>query len=207
GVVVSDWSATDTTAPSAQAGLDLVMPGPQGPWGDQLVAEVEAGNVAEAEIDDKVSRLILLAGLVGALDGSVDGDVPHRPATSARDLVDPALLRQVTSRSFVLLTNPRGLLPMRSGSVERLALIGPNAVEPQTQGGGSVRVLPVAGRDLAETLGEAFDTYVSVHQGCVTSATIAVPLDGSLHDPVSGETGVRVEVRTADGAVASDARF
>src|SRR4029077_815941 len=120
GVVVSDWSATDTTAPSAQAGLDLVMPGPQGPWGDQLVAEVEAGNVAEAEIDDKVSRLILLAGLVGALDGSGDGDVAPPPATSPRDLVAPALLRQVPSRSFVLLTNPRGLLPMRSGSVERL---------------------------------------------------------------------------------------
>ena len=71
---------------------------------------------------------------------------------------------------------------------QKLALIGPNAVEPQTQGGGSVRVLAVAGRDLAETLGEALDTYVSVHQGCVTSATIAIPHDGSLHDPVSGET-------------------
>src|SRR2546427_6118784 len=32
GVVISDWSATYTTVPSAQAGLDLVMPGPHGPW-------------------------------------------------------------------------------------------------------------------------------------------------------------------------------
>ena len=208
GVVVSDWSATYTTAPSAHAGLDLVMPGPHGPWGDQLVAEVKAGAVAEADIDDKVSRLIQLARRVGALNGSVDGDPPHQHlAAGSRALVDPRLLREVTARSFVLLSNPRGLLPIRAGSFERVALIGPNAVEPQTQGGGSVRVLPVAGTDLAVALGEALDTYVSVHQGCITSATIAIPHDGSLHDPVSGEPGVRVEVRTADGAVVSDARF
>ena len=207
GVVISDWSATYTTVPSAQAGLDLVMPGPHGPWGDQLLAEVKAGSVAEADIDDKVARLIGLARRVGALNGSTDGDPSQHLTSASRELVDPALLREATVRSFVLLTNRRGLLPMRSGAFEKLALIGPNAVEPQTQGGGSVRVLAVAGRDLAETLGEALDTYVSVHQGCVTSATIAVPHDGSLHDPVSGETGVRVEVRTADGAVVSDARF
>ncbi len=205
GVVVSDWSATYTTVPSAQAGLDLVMPGPHGPWGDRLIAEVKAGTMAEADIDDKVARLIGLARRVGALNGSVDGE--QQQSAGSRALVDPAVLREVTARSFVLLSNPRGLLPMRSGGIERLALIGPNAVEPQTQGGGSVRVLPVAGRDLAESLGEALDTYVSVHQGCITSATIAVPHDGSLRDPVSGEAGVRVEVRTADGAVVSDARF
>ena len=207
GVVVSDWSATSTTAPSAQAGLDLVMPGPPGPWGDHLVAEVQAGTVAEADIDDKVARLIGLARRVGALNGSFDGDPPRHPEDGSRALVDPGLLREVTARSFVLLSNPRGLLPLRSGSVERLALIGPNAVDPQRQGGGSVRVLPVAGKDLADALGEALDAYVSVHQGCMTSATIAAPQDGSLHDPVSGEPGVRVEVRTADGVVVSDARF
>src|SRR6202163_4686316 len=51
GVVVSDWSATRTTVPSALAGLDLIMPGPHGPWGDLLVAAVRAGSVPESEID------------------------------------------------------------------------------------------------------------------------------------------------------------
>jgi beta-glucosidase len=207
GVVISDWSATYTTGPSARAGLDLVMPGPHGPWGDQLVAEVKAGKVAESDIDDKVSRLIGLAQRVGALNGSVDGEASHHLSTGSRELVDPSLMRELTARSFVLLSNPRGLLPLRTVNVERVALIGPNAVDPQTQGGGSVRVLPVAGRDLAEAVGEALDAYVSVHQGCITSSTIAVPRDGSFHDPVSGEAGVRVEVRSADGALVSDARF
>src|SRR5580700_4859344 len=44
GVVVSDWNATRTTEPTALAGLDLVMPGPRGPWGDQLVAAVRGGT-------------------------------------------------------------------------------------------------------------------------------------------------------------------
>jgi beta-glucosidase len=206
GVVISDWSATYTTVPSARAGLDLVMPGPQGPWGDQLVAEVKAGAVGEADIDDKVSRLITLARRVGALNPASNGD-SHQHVDGSRALVDPALVREITARSFVLLKNERGLLPIRAGTIERLALIGPNAVEPQTQGGGSVRVLPIAGPRLEEALSDALDSYVSVHQGAITSPTVALPREGSLRDPVSGESGVRVEVRTADGAVVKDARF
>src|SRR5258708_34642330 len=73
GAVVSDWSATYTTVPSAKAGLDLVMPGPHGPWGDQLVAEVKAGAVAAADIDDKIVRRIGLGRRVGARTRAVHG--------------------------------------------------------------------------------------------------------------------------------------
>ena len=38
GLIMSDWFATKTAAPAANGGLDLVMPGPDGPWGDALVA-------------------------------------------------------------------------------------------------------------------------------------------------------------------------
>ena len=207
GVVVSDWSATKTTVPSATGGLDLVMPGPHGPWGDQLLKAVREGRVPEADIDDKVARLLVLAGRVGALNGVADGVVPHQPSPAARALVDPVLVREVTSRSFVLLSNPRSLLPLQSRSVERLALIGPNAIDPQTQGGGSVRVLPVVRPGLVEALGDAMDASVSVSQGCITAAMTAAPNDGSLRDPVSGEPGVRLEVRIAGGALVYEAPF
>jgi len=203
GVVVSDWSATRTTVPSAIGGLDLVMPGPDGPWGDHLLGAVRAGRVPEADIDDKVGRLLALARRVGALNGAASHDV----AVAPRALVDRPLVRAVTTRSFVLLSNPRALLPVRAGSVQRLALIGPNATDPQTQGGGSVRVLPVAGMRMAEALGDAFDALVTVNQGCVTSAMTGPPTDGSLYDPVSGELGVRLQVRVAGGAIAHDAPF
>ncbi|HEV2929640.1 MAG TPA: glycoside hydrolase family 3 N-terminal domain-containing protein, partial [Propionibacteriaceae bacterium] len=32
GLLMSDWYATKTAAPAASGGLDLVMPGPDGPW-------------------------------------------------------------------------------------------------------------------------------------------------------------------------------
>ena len=79
GVVMSDWFATRTTVPSAVAALDLVMPGPHGPWGDALVAAVRAGEVDEALIDDKVTRILRLASRVGALE-----DAPSRRGPAVR---------------------------------------------------------------------------------------------------------------------------
>ena len=199
GVVISDWSATTTTVPSALAGLDLVMPGPDGPWGDKLVAAVRNGAVPEAAIDDKVSRILFLARRLGGFNGSL--------ASATPELVDPRLLARVTSRSFVLLSNPRGLLPLKKANVRSVALIGPNAIEPQTQGGGSVRVLPSVRVNLAQSLRRALGdaTAVSVHQGCLTSATVPTPLDGTLRDPVTGKAGARLEIRNPAGEVVYDA--
>ena len=45
GVVVSDWRATHSLAAAAPAATDLVMPGPTGPWGADLVAAVRAGSI------------------------------------------------------------------------------------------------------------------------------------------------------------------
>jgi beta-glucosidase len=211
GVVVSDWNATGTTEAAALAGLDLVMPGPRGPWGDHLLAAVRDGTVPEAVIDDKVSRLLTLAHRVGALDGvpltpSSDGGADGPDAFVPAMLIDPALVRETTSRSFVLLRNQDGVLPLSSADVRRVALIGPNVMHPQTQGGGSVRVLPVVRPGIVEslrTLGE-FDE-VDVQEGCLTWATIPPPPSGSMHDPVSGDIGVRVEVRDAAGTLEYDA--
>ena len=199
GVVISDWSATTTTVQSALAGLDLVMPGPDGPWGDKLVAAVRNGAVPEAEIDDKVSRIFSLARRLGGFNGST--------AAASPELVDPDLLARVTSRSFVLMSNRLGLLPLKKANLRSVALIGPNAIEPQTQGGGSVRVLPSARVQLAESLRRAVgkSTRVSLHQGCLTSATIPTPLDGAMRDPVSGNPGVRLEIRNPGGEVVYDA--
>src|SRR3954463_14160553 len=67
GLIMSDWFATKTAGPAANGGLDLVMPGPDGPWGDALVAAVGAGEVPEWVVDDPLGRLLLLADRVGAL--------------------------------------------------------------------------------------------------------------------------------------------
>jgi len=199
GVVISDWSATTTTVPSALAGLDLVMPGPDGPWGDKLVAAVRKGAVPEARIDDKVSRIFALARRLGGFNGS-------KPAVKP-ELIDPALLRKATASSFVLLSNGGGLLPLKQPDLKRVALIGPNALVPQTQGGGSIQVLPAVRVHLAESLRQALGSAatVSVHQGCLTNATVLAPGDGMLRDPVTGKPGVRIQIRNPEGELFYDA--
>ena len=199
GVVISDWSATTTTVPSALAGLDLVMPGPNGPWGDKLVAAVRKGAVPEAQIDDKVSRIFSLARRLGGFNGS-------KPAVKP-ELIDHALLRKATASSFVLLSNGHGLLPLKQADLKRVALIGPNALVPQTQGGGSIQVLPAVRVHLAESLRQALGSAatVSVHQGCLTNATVLAPGDGALRDPVTGKPGVRIQIRNPAGELFYDA--
>src|SRR4051794_19778909 len=83
GVVMSDWYAARTTEAAGNGALDLAMPGPAGPWGDALVAAVRDGRVSEAAIDDKVLRLLRLAGRVGALDGVAPAADPAEPWADA----------------------------------------------------------------------------------------------------------------------------
>lgn len=132
GVVCSDWTATRSAAPAANSGLDLVMPGPHGPWGEALVGAVRSGEVPESVIDDKVVRLLLLAERVGKLDQDT------APAVDGED--ERVVLREVGSRGHVLLRNEGGVLPIAADRVRSVALIGPNAVDAYTQGGGSAHV-------------------------------------------------------------------
>jgi len=67
GLVMSDWFATKSAGPAANGGLDLVMPGPHGPWDEALVRAVESGEVLEDVVDDHLRRLLRLADRVGAL--------------------------------------------------------------------------------------------------------------------------------------------
>lgn len=138
GVVMSDWYATHSTVPAGRAALDLVMPGPDGPWGAALVDAVLAGDVTEAAIDDKVRRLLRLAARVGALEG-----VPAATPVAARppQAEVSALVRRAASAGSVLLRND-GILPLAAGGLRRLAVLGPNAALPPGQGGGSSNLRP-----------------------------------------------------------------
>ncbi|MBR7826001.1 glycoside hydrolase family 3 protein [Actinospica sp. MGRD01-02] len=224
GVVVSDWFAARSTLPTANAGLDLVMPGPSGPWGGALVEAVTRGEVDEAAIDEKLLRLLRLASKVGAVG-------EPRPAPKPGPHADRTVLRHAAARSFVLLSNVGSILPLTGApdSAENraahpapaaprsIALIGPNVIDPQYQGRGSAEVgiaLPVPP---VEGLREALDAVVvsggadvppeagarpvlRVAQGCRTWNTTPLPDGARLLDPETGAQGVRLEVYDRDGA-------
>ena len=116
-------------------------------------------------------------------------------------LVDPRLVRRAAAASFVLLRNEGQALPFDAGRVGSMALIGPNAVYPVIQGGGSAVVAPVTVSTPAAALPAALagQASVTVAPGCRTWATVPEPAAGSLRDPVTGEPGLRLEFRAGDG--------
>jgi beta-glucosidase len=203
GVTLSDWHAARTTVATAAAGLDLAMPGPAGPWGGQLTAAVQAGEVSEDEVDAKVLRILGLARRVGALGANGAAASNGGPV-----LADPALLRRCAAAAFTLLSNRAGVLPLDPGTLRSVALIGPNAVSPVTQGGGSATVPPVSVSTPARALTEALAglAQVIVRPGCVTWSNVPEPGPGTLRDPDTGEPGVRLEFRSEGGELAGTER-
>ena len=193
GVVFSDWSAARSTVETALAGLDIVMPGPDGPWGPALVDAVKAGLVPESIIDDKVARLLRMAELCGAI-GSPELEVRKGPHAQ-REVV-----RLAAARSFTLLRNVSAALPLPT-EIRNLALIGPNAVEPVYQGAGSAEVGPAVTVTPLEGLRAAFGdgVNITVAEGCAHSYRTSSPDPEHTTDPVHGAPGARLEMFDEDG--------
>jgi beta-glucosidase len=227
-VALSDWHAARSTVATAVAGLDLAMPGPAGPWGSLLTAAVLAGEVSEDEVDAKVMRILRLARRVGALgrngasansatlnSAALTGAALNSAALNSAALnsatlnggpvlADPSLLRRCAAAAFTLLLNEGSVLPLDPGTLRSVALIGPNAVSPVTQGGGSATVPPVSVSAPAGALAEALpgQAQMIVRPGCVTWSSVPEPPLAALRDPDTGEPGVRLEFRTGDGELA-----
>jgi len=144
GMVVSDWTAVRSTAPAANAGLDLEMPGPAKWFGDKLLAAVEAGEVGRFQIDENARRVLGLIVRSGLMDGP-------RPAGELRTPRHKAIAFEAACEAMTLLKNDGGLLPLPR-DLKTVALIGPNAARCLFQGGGSSQVVTEGARSIAEAL-------------------------------------------------------
>lgn len=132
GVVISDWFAARETVENANGGLDLEMPGPSRIWGAELASAAENGNVDEAEIDDKVSRILALIDRTGVRDNE-----PIAAEQGIDNAQHRELIRRAGAEAMVLLKNTAGRLPLSKSETRSLAIIGPNAELGQIMGGGS----------------------------------------------------------------------
>jgi beta-glucosidase len=189
GVVVSDWTAVRSLE-SAKAAQDLVMPGPDGPWGKTLVDAVRLGDIEETLIDRKILRILRLAQRVGALEGS-------RPSEPVLVEDGVAFAREAAAEGTVLLENRirdgRPALPWDSTALRTVAVIGDSAANARTQGGGSATVLPEYTVSPLVGLRAALPGVdVTYAVGSVVQTGLAdLPLD-QLTNPVTGGSGVRV---------------
>lgn len=199
GLVMSDWRAARSVA-AAAAGLDLVMPGPSGPWGTALIAAVQQGHICETAIDDKVLRLLRLAKRVGALGSQPDAiAVPE----TWSDEEARRELRSTAAAGFVLARNERDLLPLDQRSLRRVAVVGPNAATPRTLGGGSATVFPPYRVSPLDGLRAALaaDVDIDYSPGVRSHTRIPLARPALLHLPGSTEPGTLVEFIAEDGTV------
>jgi beta-glucosidase len=149
GFVVSDWFANHSTVQSANAGLDLEMPGgntifgqpapvPES-FGAALKAAVENGEVPESRLNDMVRRILTARIAEGQLDRTTTGS--HDAVVTSEEHRDFA--EQLSEQGTVLLKNARGALPMDDREVGSVAVIGAAAqAAPIYTGGGSATVVP-----------------------------------------------------------------
>jgi beta-glucosidase len=136
GFVTSDWGATHSTAASANAGLDMDMPGNDGYYGSALQSAVSSGSVSQSTINSAVSDILTEMFAFGMFDKAPSGS-PSATATNSTDQNDAT---QLAEEGTVLLKNSGSVLPLSSSDTS-IAVIGADAsTSPQTAGGGSASV-------------------------------------------------------------------
>ncbi|HZU61732.1 MAG TPA: glycoside hydrolase family 3 protein, partial [Solirubrobacteraceae bacterium] len=137
GFVTSDWFATQSVAPSADAGLDMQMP--DGCFFSKGLSQAMAqGAVPRRTLDAMVKRILtemFRFHLVGARR-------PGRPSDAVSTPAHATVALRVAQDSPVLLRNARGILPLRIRSLRSIAVIGADAGSgAYTAGGGSASVV------------------------------------------------------------------
>ena len=154
GVIMSDWVATYDATAAVKGGLDLEMP--FGAYYNQetLVPLLKSGAITEAELDEKVRRILRLAIAFGWLDHpALDTTIP-RYNLQGRDVSLRAALE-----GAVLVQNTNNALPLDKSAIKTIAVIGPTATQTVTTGGGSGEVVSFANTNLlvgiSDYLGES----------------------------------------------------
>jgi beta-glucosidase len=142
GLVVSDWNGIEQVpgcskwrCPQAiNAGIDLIMvPDDWKKFIAATVADVRAGVITMARIDDAVTRIIRVKLKSGLFEASPatgprpDPSVMHSPAVRA-------LAREAVRKSLVLLKDDGGVLPLRRQG--RILVVGKGADSVPMQSGG-----------------------------------------------------------------------
>ncbi|MBN2011675.1 glycoside hydrolase family 3 C-terminal domain-containing protein [candidate division KSB1 bacterium] len=133
GFVVSDWAGTHSTYEAALAGLDVEM-GTEREYDSNyfarpLLAAVETGRIDPAIIDDKARRVLRVMFACKTTDTDKRSYGARNTPGHSKTVYD------VAAESIVLLKNTGGLLPLRAEHVQKIAVIGDNAVRKHASGG------------------------------------------------------------------------
>jgi beta-glucosidase len=144
GFIISDWDGVDEVqgcskdkcADAINAGIDMIMvPKDWKNFITNTVAQVKSGDIAEARIDDAVTRILRVKMRAGMFER---GKPSSRPLANRIELLGSAehraIARQAVSESLVLLKNRNGLLPLRRDAKVLVAGAGADNLAKQSGG-------------------------------------------------------------------------
>ena len=164
GMVVSDWGGVHLTKEAATSGLDLEMSVTDN-FDEYCMAQplkkaVEAGEIAEELIDEKVKnilRLMYRLHMLGAYEAEGDGKggesasalgetkrenatVEIRKPGSYNTPEHRRKILDAARESIILLKNEKKQLPLSQEKTKKVLVIGDNANRIQSYGGGSAEI-------------------------------------------------------------------
>jgi beta-glucosidase len=133
--VVSDWGSIWDSEKAIKAGCDVCMGSTE--YQDDLPTLVSTGRITQSTINEAVRHVLRTKLVAGMLD--------TYPAGNPEDVDSPAhrqLCYEAGQSCLVLLKNQDRILPLNKKTIKKIALIGPNADQAQTDGTGSSWVTP-----------------------------------------------------------------
>lgn len=179
GFVVSDWGSVremvvhgyagdlpDAAAKALTAGSDMDME--SNAYSSSLAAQVRAGKVAMAQVDDAVRRVLTKKFELGLFDDPYRFSDPAREQAALNDPRHREAARRIAGKSIVLLKNAGGVLPLKRG-LRSIAVVGPLAdARRDLEGGWIVKSNADRMASLVDAVREAAgpSTKVSYAPGC-----------------------------------------
>lgn len=116
-------NAVESIAMAMKAGCDLNC----GCVYEGLLPAVQRGAITEAEVDVAVTRVMRTRFRLGMFDGEASWSERAEPIEVVSQEAHRDLAREAAARSFVLLKNEGGLLPIRR-DLKKILVCGPGAV-------------------------------------------------------------------------------
>jgi beta-glucosidase len=169
GILMSDWNSVHDGLAAFKGGTDLEMPGNTYMTAKNLMPAFESGEITEAMINDKVSRILRVCFEYAFFDRpQLIDSIPHNDPSSAQ------VALELARSGIVLLKNENNILPVNSNTVKKIAVIGPNG-DTYNTGGGSSRTTPFYAVS-------CFEGLKNLATGIEVNYTMGIPSLNNLSD-------------------------
>ena len=129
GFVITDFGAIHSTEASIEAGTDLET-GTNSFYDGALLAAVQGGQIPESLVNQSVRRILRTMFRIGLFDNDYE-------ASAIPVAAHGKVARAVQDQAVTLLKNENKTLPLRAGSIDRIAVIGADATTTAAAGGAS----------------------------------------------------------------------